>query len=174
MELNELYRLQIACLNSESSVLLRRIRLSPCKIYIERTTLYIGSNILANRRRERQATLWKSSTISFFVALTEIFSDSKDINRNINPFIDMPTYSDFFRSFLRFGTTHQKWKLAAITSSVGLSAVGLLWHHQHYASSYSVQLKRYSASAEYPQLSKHSNLMARQLTPQVRVNEISL
>lgn len=73
-----------------------------------------------------------------------------------------------FRSFLHFG--QQKWKLAAIISSVGLSTVGLLWNQQHqYANSYSLHLKRYSASAEYPQLTKHSNLMAKQLTPQVRV-----
>ena len=82
----------------------------------------------------------------------------------------MSNYSNFFRSFLPFGASQQKWKLAAIVSSVGLSTTGLLWYHQHhYASSYSVHLKRYSASAEYPQLSKHSNLMARHLTPQVRI-----
>jgi hypothetical protein len=82
--------------------------------------------------------------------------------------LDMSTYSNFFRSLLHFGTNQQKWKLAAIVSSVGLSTAGLLWnHHHHYASSYSLHLKRYSASAEYPQLAKHSNLMARQLTPQV-------
>ncbi|CAF1010774.1 unnamed protein product [Adineta steineri] len=79
----------------------------------------------------------------------------------------MPSYSNFFRSFLYFGNNQQKWKLAAIVSSVGLTTAGYLWHNQHYASSYSLHLKRYSASAEYPQLSKHSNLMARQLTPQM-------
>jgi hypothetical protein len=77
---------------------------------------------------------------------------------------------NFFRSFLYFAAGQQKWKLVAVASSVGLSTAGLLWHRQHYASSYSVHLKRYSASAEYPQLSKHSNLMARQLTPQVRID----
>ena len=76
----------------------------------------------------------------------------------------MTSYSNFFRSFLY---NQHKWKLVAIASSVGLSATGLLWHNQHYASSYSVHLKRYPALAEYPQLAKHSNLMARQLTPQV-------
>jgi hypothetical protein len=88
-------------------------------------------------------------------------------NNNIVIFVDMPTYSNFFRSF---GTSQQKWKLAAVISSVGLSTVGLLWQqNHHHASSYSIHLKRYSASAEYPQLAKHSNLMARQLTPQVRI-----
>jgi hypothetical protein len=87
----------------------------------------------------------------------------------------MPSYSNFFRSFLHFGTNQQRWKLAAIVSSVGLSTAGLLWHHHHhYASSYSLHLKRYSASAEYPQLAKHSNLMARQLTPQVRLLKTTL
>ncbi len=83
----------------------------------------------------------------------------------------MSNSSKFFRSFLHFGISQQKWKLAAIVSSVGLSTAGLLWHHHHhhYASSYSIHLKRYSASAEYPQLAKHSNLMAHQLTPQVRI-----
>lgn len=80
----------------------------------------------------------------------------------------MASYSNFFRSFLHFGSNHQKWRLATVASSVGLSTFGLLWYHRHYASSYSAHLKRYPASAEYPQLSKHSNLMARQLTPQVR------
>jgi len=91
-------------------------------------------------------------------------------NNNIDVFLDMPTYSNFFRSFLHFGNSQQKWKLAAVISSVGLSTAGFLWHnhHHHYANSYSLHLKRYSASAEYPELSKHSNLMARQLTPQVR------
>jgi hypothetical protein len=87
----------------------------------------------------------------------------------------MPGYSNFFRSFLHFGTNQQRWKLAAIVSSVGLSTASLLWHHHHhYASSYSLHLKRYSASAEYPQLAKHSNLMARQLTPQVRLLKTTL
>jgi hypothetical protein len=95
----------------------------------------------------------------------EFFCFRKDI------FPNMPTYSNFFRSFLHFGISPQRWKLAAIVSSVGLSTAGLLWHNQHYASSYSLQLKRYSASAEYPQLAKHSNLMAQQLTPQVRLLE---
>jgi hypothetical protein len=79
----------------------------------------------------------------------------------------MTSYSNFFRSFLHFGSNQQKWKLVAIASSVGFSTAGLLWYNQHYASSYSVHLKRYPALAEYPQLTKHSNLMARQLTPQV-------
>ncbi|CAF4202753.1 unnamed protein product, partial [Rotaria sp. Silwood2] len=82
----------------------------------------------------------------------------------------MSTYSNFFRSLLYFGTNQQKWKLTVLVSSVGLSTAGFLWHrhqHHHYASSYSLHLKRYSASAEYPQLTKHANLMARQLTPQM-------
>ena len=82
----------------------------------------------------------------------------------------MTTYSNFFRSLLHHGANPQKWKLAALVSSVGLGTAGLLWHQHyqhHYANSYSVHLKRYSASAEYPHLVKHSNLMARQLTPQV-------
>ncbi|CAF3834862.1 unnamed protein product, partial [Rotaria magnacalcarata] len=82
----------------------------------------------------------------------------------------MSNYSSFFRLFLHSGTNRKKWQVAVLTSSVGLSAAGLLWHqyhHRHYASSYSLHLKRYSASAEYPELTKHANLMARQLTPQM-------
>ncbi|UJR13748.1 hypothetical protein I4U23_000758 [Adineta vaga] len=80
----------------------------------------------------------------------------------------MSTYSNFFRSFIHSGSKQQKWKLAAVISSIGLSTAALLWQNQqHHASSYSLHLKRYSASAEYPQLTKHSNLMARQLTPQM-------
>ena len=69
-------------------------------------------------------------------------------------------------NFLRSLSTN--WKLTFAVSSIGFS---LLFYnkHCHYASSYSCQLKRYSALAEYPQLDKHSNLMAQQLTPQVIV-----
>lgn len=83
--------------------------------------------------------------------------------------LDMTGYSNFFRSLLRLGQHQPKWRLAALVSTVGLGTAGLLWQrqHPHHASSYSLHLKRYTASAEYPQLSKHSNLMARQLTPQV-------
>ncbi|CAF1471136.1 unnamed protein product [Rotaria sordida] len=80
----------------------------------------------------------------------------------------MSTYTNFFRSLLHFGTNQQKWKLTLLVSSVGLSTAGFLWHHHyHYANSYSLHLKRYSASAEYPQLTKHANLMASQLTLQM-------
>lgn len=78
--------------------------------------------------------------------------------------------NNFFRSFLV--GNQSKLKLAAIVSSIGLTTTGFLWfQQQHHASSYSVHLKRYTASAEYPQLSKHSNLMAKVLTPQVRERE---
>ncbi|CAF0952148.1 unnamed protein product [Adineta ricciae] len=80
----------------------------------------------------------------------------------------MSTYSNFFRSFVHFGSNQQRWKVAAMISSVGLTTAALLWQNQqHHASSYSLHLKRYSAIAEYPQLHKHSNLMARHLTPQL-------
>ena len=78
---------------------------------------------------------------------------------------------NFFRSFLVANLS--KLKLAAILSSVGLTTTGFLWfQQQHHASSYSTHLKRYTATAEYPQLSKHSNLMAKALTPQVRNKHI--
>lgn len=87
----------------------------------------------------------------------------------------MSTYSNFFRSLLKFSTSKRTWKTVVLASSAGLTAVGFLWnHHHHYASPYSLHLKRYSASAEYPELTKHSNLMARQLTPQVSKSKLSI
>ena len=81
----------------------------------------------------------------------------------------MPTYSNFFRSFIQSNSHRYRWKFGVLLSSIGLGTATLIYQqqHPHQASSYSLHLRRYPASAEYPQLTKHSNLMARQLTPQV-------
>ncbi|CAF1123476.1 unnamed protein product [Didymodactylos carnosus] len=76
------------------------------------------------------------------------------------------------KSYIRF------MKLSPSTSKqlkfIASAALGatLYWQWQtrqsvHYANSYSFQLKRYSATAEYPNLIRHSNLMAKYLTPQL-------